>query len=133
MFTGRRACDGEGRTAPAANPTMTPAPLPGSPAVARIVERLAGRVVGPGDAASEVILARVDRGFELLNARLAQIERTVEEMRRQASRLEHSVAADLVDIEQSIKVQSAAILSARTAMSQTEDLVERVADALSVN
>ena len=40
------------------------------------------------------------------------------------------VAADLVDIEQSIKVQSAAIESSRTAMSQTDDLVERVVEVL---
>ena len=72
----------------------------------------------------------MDRGFEVLNARMVQMERTVEEMRRHVSQFEHSVAADLVDIEQSIKVQSAAIESSRTAMSQTDDLVERVVEAL---
>ena len=40
------------------------------------------------------------------------------------------MAADLVDIEQSLKVQSAAIESSRTAMSQTDDLVERVVEVL---
>jgi hypothetical protein len=40
------------------------------------------------------------------------------------------VAADLVDIEQSIKLQSVAIESAHTAMSQTDDLVERVVEVL---
>ena len=34
------------------------------------------------------------------------------------------------DIEQSLKVQSAAIESSRTAMSQTDDLVERVVETL---
>jgi hypothetical protein len=61
---------------------------------------------------------------------MEQIERTVEAMRRQASGLEYRVAADLVDIEQSLKVQSAAIESSRTAMSQTDDLVERVVEVL---
>ena len=85
---------------------------------------------GLDDAAAETILARVDRGFEVLNARMAQIERTVEEMRRHASQFEHNIAADLVDIEQNLKGQSASIESARTAMSQTDDLVERVVEAL---
>jgi hypothetical protein len=35
---------------------------------------------------------------------MEQIERTVEAMRRHASGLEYRVAADLVDIEQSLKV-----------------------------
>jgi hypothetical protein len=85
---------------------------------------------GSDDAAGGTILARVDRGFEVLNARLAQIERTVEEMRRHASQFEHNLAADLVDIEQNLKGQGASIESARTAMSQTDDLVERVVEAL---
>jgi hypothetical protein len=85
---------------------------------------------GLDDAASEVILARVDRGFEVLNARMAQIERTVEEMRRHFSQFESNLAADLLDIEQNVKVQSASIESARTAISQTDDLVERVVEAL---
>ena len=81
-------------------------------------------------AATEAIFARVDRGFEVLNARVAGIERTVEEMLRHGSQFENNMAADLVDLEQSIKAQSASIESARTAMSQTDDLVERVVEAL---
>jgi hypothetical protein len=85
---------------------------------------------GLDDGAGGTILARVDRGFEVLNARIAQIERTVEEMRRHASQFEHNMAADLVDIEETLKGQIASIESARTAMSQTDDLVERVVEAL---
>jgi hypothetical protein len=85
---------------------------------------------GLDDGAAEAILARVDRGFEALNARTAQIEQTVEEMRRHASQFEHNIAADLMDIEQNLKGQRASIESARTAMSQTDDLVERVVEAL---
>jgi len=85
---------------------------------------------GLDDAAAETILDRVDRGFEALDARMSQIERTVEEMRRHSSQFEHNMAADLVDIEQNLKGQIASIESARTAMSQTEDLVEFVVEAL---
>jgi hypothetical protein len=73
---------------------------------------------------------RVDRGLESLAGRIAQIEKAVEELRRKFSQFEHNIAADLVDIEHGLKTQSAAIESARTAMSQTDDLVERVVEAL---
>ena len=82
------------------------------------------------EAASAVILSLVQQGFEVVNARIAQVESTVEEMRRSVSQFEHGVTADLVDIQQSIKMQSASIESTRTAMSQTDDLVERVVEAL---
>jgi len=82
------------------------------------------------DSAVGAIQARIDRGFEVLNARLTTIERTVEEMRRKSVQFEHNIAADLVDIEHGLKVQSAAIESTRTAMSQTDDLVERVVETL---
>jgi hypothetical protein len=85
---------------------------------------------GLDDAAGGAVLSRIDRGFEALNARIARIEWTVEEMRRHASQFEHNIAADLVDIEQKLKGQIASIDSARTAMSQTDDLVERVVSAL---
>ena len=81
-------------------------------------------------AATDAILARVDKGLEALDGRIAQIERTVEELRGHTTQFERNMAADLVDLEQNIKVQSAAIESARTAMSQTDDLVERVVEAL---
>ena len=82
------------------------------------------------EAATEAIFARVDRGFEVLNARIAGIERTVEEIRRHSAQSENNIAADLVDLEQNVKTQGTSIESARTAMSQTDDLVERVVEAL---
>ena len=82
------------------------------------------------EAATEAIFVRVDRGFEVLNARIAGIERTVEEIRRHSLQFENNIAADLVDLEQNIKAQGTSIESARTAMSQTDDLVERVVEAL---
>lgn len=82
------------------------------------------------EAASAVILSLVKQRFEVLNARIAQVESTVEEIRRSVSQFELGVTADLVDIRQSIEMQSASIESTRTAMSQTDDLVERVVEAL---
>ena len=64
------------------------------------------------------------------NARVHAVERKVEEMRQYLSRFERDIAADLVDIENGLKVHEAAIESSRTAMSQTDDLVERVVEAL---
>jgi hypothetical protein len=93
--------------------------------------QLAGqRSGGVDDAAEAAIQARVDRGFEVLDTRMVQLERTADEIRRHVSQFEHSVAADLVDIERNIKVHGTAIESSRTAMSQTDDLVERVVEAL---
>jgi chromosome segregation ATPase len=80
--------------------------------------------------ASDRILALVDSGFEAVSENIARIEKSVEEIRSHNGQFERSVSADLVDIEQNIKVHAAAIESARTAMSQTDDLVERVVEAL---
>jgi hypothetical protein len=82
------------------------------------------------ESANEVILSRVDRGFEVLNVRIASIEKGVEELRKHTSQFEQNMAADLVDIEQNVKLQSASIESARAAIAQTDDLVERVVEAL---
>jgi len=85
---------------------------------------------GLASAAIKQLEARLDRGFLALEARLSQIECTVEEMRAHTGRFERNMSADLTDIEHGLKRQSAAIDSARTAMAQTDDLVERVVDAL---
>ena len=105
--------------------------------VAALSSELAGsyqsagqRRAGADDAAEAAIQARVDQGFEVLDGRMVQLERTADEIRRHVSQFEHSVAADLVDIERNIKVHGTAIESSRTAMSQTDDLVERVVEAL---
>jgi hypothetical protein len=85
---------------------------------------------GLDDESNEVISSRLDRGFEVLNARIEQIERTVEAMRRHTSQFANNMVADLADIEHNRKAQCAPIESARKATSQTEDLVERVVEAL---
>jgi hypothetical protein len=54
----------------------------------------------------------------------------MEEMRQLFAQFQRDIAADLVDIETNLSVHGAAIESSRTAMSQTDDLVERVVEAL---
>ena len=85
---------------------------------------------GLDDESNEVISSRLDRGFEVLNARIEQIERTVEAMRRHTSQFANNIVEDLADIEHNGKKPCAPIESARKATSQTEDLVERVVEAL---
>ena len=148
MFTGRRAFDGESRAALMASLTKSPTPATGTPALDRVVGSCLNkdpdaRASGMRRILMELKLLSVparrelanrqyggEQGFEALNARIGQIERAVEEIRRHMAHFEHSVAADLVDIERSIKAQATAIDSSRTAMSQTDDLVERVVEAL---
>jgi hypothetical protein len=64
------------------------------------------------------------------NERVHAVERKVEEMRQYLFRFERDLAADLVDIENSLKVHEAGIESSRIATTQTDDLVERVVEAL---
>ncbi len=81
-------------------------------------------------AALDQSMMALDRSMAALGERLAQLEAKVEEKTQKDAQFEHSVAADLVDIEAALKVQAAGIDSARVAMSQTDDLVERVVEAL---
>jgi hypothetical protein len=79
---------------------------------------------------SERILSRVDRGFEAVGEHVGRIEKTLEDLRNHTGNFERSVAADLMDIESNLKAHTASLEAARTAMSQTDDLVERVVEAL---
>jgi tRNA A-37 threonylcarbamoyl transferase component Bud32 len=65
-----------------------------------------------------------------LNQRMAAGEQNMEEIRKHFATLQANVAGDLHDFEKTLKVQGVAIDSARTAMAQTDDLVERVVEAL---
>ena len=148
MFTGRRAFEGESRAALMASLTKSPTPATGMAALDRVVgsclrkdpdarashmRRISVELKLLGVPARREIASHGQgggEGFEALSARIGQIERSVEEIRRHMAHFEHSVAADLVDIERGIKAQATAIDSSRTAMSQTDDLVERVVEAL---
>jgi hypothetical protein len=76
------------------------------------------------------IVTHVDHRFEVLTDNIAVIEGTIEAMQQHGEQFERSVAADLVDIEQNIKAQGTLLESARTAMSETDHVVERVVETL---
>jgi hypothetical protein len=59
----------------------------------------------------------------------AQVETGLENLREQLSELHTRVAADMHEFDLNLKAQSKAINSARTAMAQTDELVERVVEA----
>ena len=96
------------------------------------------------EAAGERITARVDDSLASVSQRMGGLEQSVagaidrllhlEEslasLRQDSAMLQKNVAADLQDFEQKLKSQASAIESVRTAMSQTDDLVERVVEAL---
>jgi uncharacterized coiled-coil protein SlyX len=102
--------------------------------------------IGPAiEAAGERIAAHAQRGIDGLSERItyleqnpvtpseplaAQVETGLENLREQLSELHNHVAADMHEFELNLKAQSSAIDSARTAMAQTDDLVERVVEAL---
>lgn len=91
--------------------------------------RMAARLQAHERTMAEMQRAMAD-AVNARNDRVAHLERNVEEIRSHQDVFEHSVAADLADLEQSIKAQATSIESARTAMSQTDNLVERVVEAL---
>ncbi len=62
--------------------------------------------------------------------RMVRLEEGMEATRKHIATLHDSVAEDFVVFEQSLKSQADAIQSARTAMAQTDDLVERIVEAL---
>ena len=62
--------------------------------------------------------------------RMEAVEGGLEAVRGQITELHNLVAEDMLGFEQSLKSQAAAVESTRTAMAQTDDLVERVVEAL---
>jgi hypothetical protein len=82
------------------------------------------------EAAEARIAARLGQDPEAGGERLAYLEQGLEAARKRIATLHDSVAEDFLAFEQGLKSQAAAIESARTAMAQTDDLVERVVEAL---
>jgi hypothetical protein len=78
----------------------------------------------------EARLAELDESLGAVRDRVAALELTIDAMRHHQQHFARTVAAEVRDIEESVKTQTAALESARTAMSQTDDLVERVVEAL---
>lgn len=82
------------------------------------------------EALRQQIAARVEETLGAVNQRMTLGEQNMEDIRKHFGTLQENVAGDLHDFEQTIKAQANSIESARTAMSQTDDLVERVVEAL---
>jgi hypothetical protein len=80
--------------------------------------------------ASEQLTSQVGDTVAAVNQRMAAVEQSMDEIRKHFNTLQENVAGDLHDFEQNMKAQGVAIESARTAMAQTDDLVERVVEAL---
>jgi eukaryotic-like serine/threonine-protein kinase len=81
-------------------------------------------------AAANEIHAKANETIDACNQRMAAAEQNMEEIRKHFATLQSNVAGDLHDFETTLKAQGVAIESARTAMAQTDDLVERVVEAL---
>jgi hypothetical protein len=109
-------------------------------AEARILERLGrdteaagervGRLEQALEAAEARILERLGRDTEAAGERFGHLELALEAARKHTTTLHESVSEDFLTFEQGLKSQTAAIESTRMAMAQTDDLVERVVDAL---
>lgn len=100
------------------------------------IQRMETRVMGR----LEQIEQRLTEGLDRIG-RLEKVEpppvvdirpfqESVEGVRRQVTDLHDLVAEDFLNFEKSLQAHGAAIDSARTAMAQTDDLVERVVEAL---
>jgi predicted nucleic acid-binding Zn-ribbon protein len=75
-------------------------------------------------------LDRAERNLESLGKRLSLIEQGFDALRQQFSALQQNAAAGFQDLGRELKAQSAAIESLRSDAAQTDDLVERVVEAL---
>jgi hypothetical protein len=101
--------------------------------VGREIEAVGERVVRLEqglEAAEARITERLGRDTEAAGERMGRLEQGLEAARERTTTLHESVSEDFLAFEQSLKSQAVAIESVRTAMSQTDDLVERVVEAL---
>ncbi|HKA02327.1 MAG TPA: hypothetical protein VKE70_37710, partial [Candidatus Solibacter sp.] len=65
-----------------------------------------------------------------MEQRLKKMEQSLDGVRRHVNTLHESVAEDFKTFEENLASHNNAIQSTKTAMSQTDDLVERVVEAL---
>jgi hypothetical protein len=106
---------------------------------------LAGGIERPARGpAFETGVSRMDRAFDLLSdkasridlilgtlvERVQRLEQNLDQLDTDSAALRDSVTRDIRNFERALKAQGSAIESARTAMGQTDDLVERVVEAL---
>ena len=74
--------------------------------------------------------ARGGQSIDAVSQRIASVEQGIDTLSQRADTLQENVAADFHGFEQTLKTQASALESVRTAMAQTDDLVERVVEAL---
>jgi len=112
--------------------------------MAAIQDRSSLGLLGSDPAVSEAALARIEqslqafgtrmevieKGIGVLQDRVSRAEQDAEAAKQQVHTLHTSMAEDFVAFEQSLHKQERAVDSARTAMAQTDDLVERLVEAL---
>ncbi|HYW41592.1 MAG TPA: protein kinase [Bryobacteraceae bacterium] len=75
-------------------------------------------------------VTHVEQALQTVGDYIERLEHGVEALRQDQTALRQNVSEDLRMFEQALKHQAAAVESSRTAMSQTDDLVERVVEAL---
>jgi chromosome segregation ATPase len=112
--------------------------------IASVKERPNFGFLGGDAGVSEAALARIEGTVQALSARVEAIEKGIgaiqdrvvrseqeaDAAKQQVGVLHSSIAEDFVAFEQSLRKQDKAVDSARTAMAQTDDLVERLVEAL---
>jgi DNA repair exonuclease SbcCD ATPase subunit len=98
-------------------------------AIDAAVQRLEAHV----DQSLAAAVPRIDGMEEHLGGaidRVTKLEQGLDALRQDTAVLHQDVVGDLKEFEQKLKSQASAIESVRTAMAQTDDLVERVVEGL---
>ena len=99
----------------------------------RLAAEALERPASPGqdvEATEALITDRLASGLGAAGERIGRIEQGLTAIREHLLEFERNVAADNNEFEASLKSHEAVIQSARTAIGQTDDLVERVVEAL---
>jgi hypothetical protein len=106
--------------------------------ISRVEQNLAGRVDACDRSLDEIrraqemlraSLASVELGVSAVRDHAARLEAGLEENARTAGRVEEALSGQIANIEQQLQVHADSMEAVRTAMSQTDDLVERVVEA----
>ena len=97
---------------------------------ATVAQKLTAQADEKLAAVGQQMTAHTEATVGTVTQRISAAEQSMEEIRKHFATLQANVASDLHDFEQNLKSQANSIESARTAMAQTDDLVERVVEAL---
>ena len=78
----------------------------------------------------ETAVVQIRQSLATSAERLSRVERAMEGSEKRSDEFAASAAVRLHALEQTVRAQAAALEAARTALAQTDDLVERVVEAL---